>query len=140
MNLPITGGCYCGAVRYECAEEPLVMFNCHCRPCQRVSGGASVPVVVLRKSAFRFTQGEPKYHFTVSENKRGKHKRGFCGECGSRLTGGETDRAMPIIAVTAASLDDPGIFRPAYDIFTSHAQPWDILNPNLPKHEKLSPR
>jgi hypothetical protein len=138
MPIPFTGGCYCGAVRYECSEAPLMMFNCHCRDCQHVSGGTGAPVIVVRKRAFRFTKGEPKYHFTQSI-KRGNHKRGFCAECGSRLTGGETDRAMPIIAVTAGSLDDPSWYRPQHDAFISQAQPWDVRDPKLPKSEQYPP-
>jgi hypothetical protein len=139
MPVPFTGGCYCGAVRYECSAEPLMMFNCHCRDCQQVSGGTGQAVIVVRKEALKFTKGAPRYHFTEGE-KRGKHKRGFCAECGSRISGGETDRALPIMAITASSLDDPSWFRPQYDIFTSQAQPWDRMDSALPKHAKYPPR
>ena len=36
----ITGGCACGAIRYEVTAEPIVTFNCHCRDCQKTTGGA----------------------------------------------------------------------------------------------------
>ncbi|HVU27435.1 MAG TPA: hypothetical protein VHG71_06825 [Verrucomicrobiae bacterium] len=39
MKLPSTGGCVCGEIRYECDSRPLTMLKCHCRDCQRVSGG-----------------------------------------------------------------------------------------------------
>ena len=35
MKIPFTGGCACGAIRYECTVEPTSMFKCHCRDCQR---------------------------------------------------------------------------------------------------------
>src|SRR5690242_10159915 len=106
------GGCCCGAVRYEftAAVEDLVMFKCHCRDCQRLSGGPYTPVVYLPATAGRLTivHGSVKHHFTPSEM-AGQHKRGFCAECGSRLTGGESFHG---IAVTASSLDHPAVFQP----------------------------
>jgi hypothetical protein len=79
------------------------MFNCHCRERQRASGGAFTPVVYVPKKAFKFTQGSPARYFTPSEA-GGYNKRGFCLECGSRISGGETADG---IGVTASSLDDP---------------------------------
>jgi hypothetical protein len=139
MTIPFTGGCECGAIRYEVTEAPLVMFNCHCRPCQKVTGGPYTPVVLVRRKAFRFTQGTPKYHLT--DNIKGaKHKRGFCGDCGSRVTGADFEKKQaPWVGLTASSLDDPTIFKPAYDIFTSHAQAWDPMDPKLPKHSEYPP-
>jgi len=81
-----TGGCECGAIRYECSAAPIVMFNCHCRECQRVTGGPYTPVVLVPAEAFRLTRGALRHHFTPSEM-MGRHKRGFCGDCGSRVTG-----------------------------------------------------
>ena len=42
MKIPFTGGCVCGAVRYECSAEPIMTLKCHCRDCQQVTGGALV--------------------------------------------------------------------------------------------------
>jgi hypothetical protein len=49
MSETYTGGCACGAIRYEISAEPVVMNDCQCRQCQRESGtghGASAIVVV----------------------------------------------------------------------------------------------
>src|SRR4051812_34436412 len=80
IKLPFTGGCQCGAVRYECTAEPIMMFKCHCRDCQQVTGGGFVPGLLVPASAFRLTKGELCYHFTPSLA-GGKHKRGFCADC-----------------------------------------------------------
>ena len=112
------------------------MFQCHCRDCQRASGGACSYVVIVPATAFRLTRGSPRYHFTESAVGF-QHKRGFCAECGSRISGGENaEGTSPIVGITAASLDDPGWFCPQYDIFTLDAQPWDCMNPLLPKFKE----
>ncbi len=41
MKTPFTGGCSCGAIRYESTAEPIMMFKCHCRDCQQATGGIS---------------------------------------------------------------------------------------------------
>jgi hypothetical protein len=90
MEIPFTGGCACGAIRYECSAEPIMMFKCHCRDCQQVTGGGFVAGLLVPAPAFRLTKGQLRYHFTPSAA-GGKHKRGFCAECGSRITGGQSD-------------------------------------------------
>jgi hypothetical protein len=42
-----------------------------------------------------------------------------------------------MVTIRAGSLDDPSVFRPARDIFTLRAQPWDHMDPALPKSPKL---
>jgi hypothetical protein len=70
-----------------------------------------------------------------------QHKRGFYAECGSRLTGGENaESTSAIVGISAASPDDPSWFRPRYHIFTADAQPWDHMDPTLPKFEKYQTR
>jgi hypothetical protein len=137
MSAPhsFTGGCACGAIRYECTSRPLAMLNCHCRDCQQVSGGPFTPVVYVPAKAFRITKGELRYHSTPSA-RSGENKRGFCPDCGSRLTGAESDRGL---GITASSLDDPSWFRPKMHLWVCDAQPWDFLDPSLPKFEQYPP-
>jgi hypothetical protein len=132
MPTTFTGGCVCGAIRYECSAEPIAMFNCHCRDCQRVTGSAFSPVVYLPAKDFKITKGTPHYYSTSSEM-GGENKRGYCAECGSRLFGGATDEGQGVLA---SSLDDPSWFKPQMDIWTSDAQPWDHLDSSLPQFEK----
>jgi hypothetical protein len=137
----LSGGCECGAVRYEISAEPIMMFNCHCRTCQKVSGGPYVPVVLVPAKAFKITQGSLRYHFTDTvRGERHPHKRGFCPDCGSRLTGGESNKPRPWMAVTASSLDDSSRYHAQFDIFVSHAQPWDLMDQQLLKHPLYPPK
>ena len=116
-----------------------MMFKCHCRDCQQVSGGGFVAGLLVPASAFRLTKGELRYHFTPSAA-GGRHKRGFCPECGSRITGGENDqRPQEFVGITAGSLDDPSWFRPEMDFFVSDAQPWDQMDPAIPKFKTYPP-
>ena len=83
MAQKISGGCACGAIHYECSADPIVMLNCHCRDCQRASGSAYAPVLVVPKSAVQM-RGEPRYYEVVG--KAGKAiERGFCPTCGSQV-------------------------------------------------------
>nr|AUN36322.1 hypothetical protein [uncultured bacterium] len=63
-------------------------------------------------------------------------KRAFCGDCGSPLI---AHPVPEVIGIHVASLDDPSEFAPEMHFFTSHAQPWDDMNSDLPKFEKLPP-
>src|SRR5262245_18247715 len=129
MKLAITGGCACGSIRYECTAKPIRMLKCHCPDCQHLSGGGFSPAVLRPAKAFRLTKGELSYHFTLSLA-WGKHKRGFCVQCGSRLTGAERhNEPARVIGILAGSLDDPSWFQAQMEIFTSDAQPWDHLDP-----------
>ncbi|MGH7958286.1 MAG: GFA family protein [Opitutaceae bacterium] len=137
MQKTFSGGCMCGAVRYECTVQPeeLQMFKCHCRDCQRISGGPYAPVVYLPPNAVKLTKGTLA-HYATPSLVAGHNLRGFCSQCGSRLTGGEGSTG---IGVTVASLDDPSWFRPQFEIWLSDAQPWEASDPAVPKFEKYPP-
>jgi hypothetical protein len=124
----------CGAVRYECSAKPVMTGNCHCRDCQKASGGAFVSMLAVPASALKIT-GVVKYYASTAAS-GGTFNRGFCPECGARLFGKAA--AEPRLAmITAGSLDDPSEYRPAIDFFISSAQPWDHMNPTLPKFSKM---
>ena len=136
MSAPFTGGCACGGIRYQVTAEPIVMFNCHCRDCQRATGTSFSAVVYVPAKAFKITKGSPRYYQTSSES-GGHNKRGFCPDCGSRLFGGISDQGH---GINAASLDDPSLFKPKVNMWISDAQPWDQMDPDLPKFEKYAPQ
>lgn len=129
-----TGGCQCGAVRYECSADPICTGNCHCRDCQKASGSGYIPALGVPTDALRIT-GTVKY-FESRADSGHTVSRGFCAACGSRLFGKSAEMGA-ITAIMAGSLDDPSRFKPAMDIYTSSAQLWDHMNPQLPKFAKL---
>lgn len=134
MTRAITGGCACGAVRYACDAPPTAMINCHCRDCQRAGGSGYSPTVVVPKSALRLLRGEPKVHEVRGESGN-TARRSFCGDCGSPLFASTSSRPDSL-GIRAGTLDDPSVFQPAADLWTASAQPWDVMDPAVPKFDR----
>jgi hypothetical protein len=136
MGKGLTGGCLCGAVRWEADVEPTMMGICHCRDCQRATGSAYFPALAVALAALRVT-GEPRTFATTAESGR-TVTRAFCGACGSLLWGWNT--GLPEVRnVSAASLDDPSRFAPMAHVFTASAQPWDPVPPEALRFERMPP-
>ncbi len=131
MTDTFEGGCACGAIRYKCSAEPVASFNCHCRACQRFTGSAYMSGVLVSASAFEFTQGEPTYYTSKGDSGHDLH-RGFCARCGSPVVA-RFDSMPEVVGVPAASFDDSSWHKPEIDIYTASTQPWDYMNPELPK-------
>ena len=131
MSTPFSGGCACGAIRYTCTAEPLLALNCHCRDCQRETGSAFAPILIVPKTAFTITRGSPKY-FALRADSGQMTRRAFCAACGSPLFG-LPDSRPDLVTIRVGNLDNPSEFRPSQDIYTASAQPWDYMNPNLTK-------
>jgi hypothetical protein len=133
MKVPFTGGCMCGAIRYECAAAPIVMVNCHCRDCQRATGAAFAAGMLVPRDAVTIV-GDVKYYDVIGDS-GGLVGRGFCPNCGAWVL---SKPPMPeFLGITAGSLDDPSEFQPTMDLYTDSAQPWDYLNPALSKFAKM---
>jgi hypothetical protein len=132
-----TGGCLCGAIRYQCSAEPIWSGNCHCRDCQQISGSGFVATFFVPENSVSIT-GEVKYY---EKNGDSGHlvRRGFCPICGSQVFG-KPEIVLDVLGIRAGSLDNPALYQPTMDIYTASAQPWDFMNPALPKFPKLPPR
>src|SRR6188508_1943388 len=112
---PFTGGCACGAIRYESTAEPVLMLHCHCRDCQRASGGPFSSYVIVPTKAFKLLQGSLRFHASPSEA-GGQTRRGFCPDCGSPIQV-TTDSKPQIAATRTASQDDPNWFKLQMDVW-----------------------
>jgi len=103
-DLPLTGGCQCGAVRFRVEGEPGRASICHCRMCQKAFAGPFGALVTVAVAGLAWTRGAPA-RFQSSDTVR----RGFCHGCGTPLFFRYVE--MDRIAVSIGSLDDPrGIF------------------------------
>jgi hypothetical protein len=92
---------------------------------------------MVPRDAVRIT-GEVKYHEVQGDSGQ-PIRRGFCPNCGSRLFGQPSGMPMALTGISLGSLDDPSLYKPTIDLFTSRAQPWDFMNPDLPKFPKMPP-
>jgi hypothetical protein len=128
MSNRITGGCACGAVRYESNGAAEYSFHCHCRRCQRATGGGHASAFALPHDKVELT-GEIKY-FEQKADSGYATLSGFCPSCGSPISS-ETARAPERLYLHAATLDDPSIFQPTFVVFEEAAQPWDHIDPKL---------
>jgi hypothetical protein len=124
------GGCFCGAVRFTFRGAPTYVGNCHCRDCQRAIGTGFVTWVGTKPENFEVTKGE----ITTCETSPGV-RRGFCGRCGSSLTFAGDD--WTDVALTAASLDEPGSVTPESNVFLDERQPWVLFDETLRCYAKF---
>ena len=124
----VTGGCACGAVRYETAGKWEFSFQCHCRKCQRATGTGHAPAFAVSTKATKL-QGPLKY-FQHEADSGARTKTGFCPQCGSPIVS-STERFPDRIYLLAATLDDPAVFEPRFAVFADEAQPWDKVPDEL---------
>jgi hypothetical protein len=129
-RVPLTGGCNCGAVRYEVAAPLVKASYCHCKRCQRRSGAAASASAHPAEGAFRIVAGEDRLRMWQPE---GGGEKWFCGDCGSALFGRNPAHPDPI-GIRMGTFDgDPGI-RPSVRAFVTYAAAWEpIPDDGLPR-------
>lgn len=127
-ELPATveGGCQCGRVRYRVKIDNDEAYLCHCRMCQKATGGvaAAFKNVLAEDVAW---EREPDYFASspIAE-------RGFCSACGTPLTFRYPD--SPKIDLTIGSFDDPFRFRPTSHFAVDTMLPDWVDTSGLPQH------
>ena len=132
---PLTGGCLCGAVRFEVTEPPLSANYCHCTRCQRRTGTASSAQARLAPGSLRIVSGEDQVRGYEPPDGFPKF---FCGSCGSALWSRHPTKE--IYGVRLGVFDsDPGI-RPDCHQFVAYAAPWQpIPDDGLPRYDEGRP-
>lgn len=127
-HLPLKGGCQCGAVRYEIAQAPLMVYCCHCTNCQKISTSAFCISATVFEAAFSYTTAPPRKVEWTSD--AGNQRYGdYCGDCGVRILHGQTP-SIGVLSLRAGTLDDPSLARPAGHIWTRSAQNWVRFQPD----------
>ncbi len=122
---PATGGCLCGAVRFEVTAAPFSIDYCHCRMCQRVSGSVLTSWADFKALEFRCTRGEIKFYRSSQYG-----ERGFCPRCGSTLVGRDLDGS--VVSVATGSFDHPEDFPPNLHCGSESQVPWLKIDDDLP--------
>lgn len=131
-----TGGCACGAIRYDIPGEPLVSNDCQCRDCQRESGTGHGSHLTFLREVVKLT-GEGK-HWDMTGDTGNVKTRSFCAECGTPVY--MTFSAMPqFFSVRAASLDNPSRYQPQMVTYTVRGYEWDKVDQSLQRFDKMPP-
>lgn len=129
MTAPYTGGCQCGQIRYEIRAEPLTLYACHCKECQRQSSSAFGMSMTVSREAVVVLQGQPKAWTREADSKRSV-RCFFCGDCGTRLFH-QRDRHPTVMNIKAGTLDDTSGLNPVGHLWTRSKQSWVILDEGL---------
>lgn len=130
--MSMTGGCQCGAVRFRIEGGAGEASICHCRMCQKATGGLFGPYLGAPAGALTWTRGEPK-RFQSSNRVR----RGFCGDCGTPLTYEYGDSG---VGLAIGALDRPGEVTLGEQLASAAKLPCFDDLPNLPVHAEDKPR
>ena len=105
----VSGGCLCGDIRFIAEGEPYRVGLCHCLDCRKQHG-----------ALFHASAIFPETSVTVEGETRSYAGRHFCPRCGSSVFSHTEDE----IEVNLGSLDDVGVFRPTYELWTIRREPW----------------
>lgn len=124
---PYSGGCQCGAVRYHVDAAVDRSAICHCRMCQKATGGLFGAFAAFPAPAVNWTRGQRRL-FRSSEH----IDRGFCSDCGTPLTF-EAAGGGSHIGLMIGSLDDPAAVRPQQQVMVTERLPWIDALTDIPR-------
>jgi hypothetical protein len=128
---PITGGCNCGAVRFEVTAPLVAAGYCHCKRCQRRTGTAASVNAYPSPGTFRIVAGADRLRVWTPDH---GGEKWFCGDCGSAVYGCNQGHPDSIGVRMGAFDDDPGV-RPGFHQFVAYAAPWEpIPDDGLPRY------
>ncbi len=117
----MTGGCNCGAVRYEVSEPFVSASYCHCTRCQRRTGTAAAASGRVAHGSFRIISGEDQLRAWKPDT---GFEKWFCGACGSALFSRSPSDPGEVGVRLGTLDDDPGV-RPSYRQFVNYAAAWE---------------
>ena len=135
-DFPLTGGCLCGAVRFEISEPPISASYCHCTRCQRRTGTAASAQARIVPGSLRVVSGEELVRAFEPEDGFPKE---FCSACGSALWSRNPDNPDALSVRMGAFDEDPGV-RPSYRQYVAYAAQWEpIPDDGLPRFPERRP-
>lgn len=137
MSISSSGGCLCGAIRYQVGAPMKNIIACHCANCRKASGAGASHNILLKTSDLAFTAGTPKRYVDTADSGNALY-RFFCAECGSSIYSQRS--TMPeMLVLKAGSLDDASGLSIGMHIWTDSALPWMHRDPAVDQHPKNRP-
>ena len=127
-----TGGCHCGAIRFEVSGDPMGVSLCHCADCRKSAGAPMIAWAMFKEAQFSVTRGIAKTH-----NSSGASMRSFCGDCGTGLYFRNADNLPGIVDIQSATLDDPDALPPQAHIQMAETIGWMETAHSLPKFDRF---
>ncbi len=125
-----SGGCLCGAVRYEIRGDLAPIQVCHCGDCRKAQGSAFATNIPVAADRFRLTSGETSLR--AYESSPGK-ERVFCTACGSPLFSRVSARPGAV-RIRAGTLDADVPARLGFHFFTASKARWWPIGDDLPQY------
>ena len=127
----LTGGCECGAVRYQVPDAFLYSLNCHCSRCRAATGSAFKALAGIERGKLEITDGAADL-LVFGEDDLNDTR---CAACGSLLFSVVRDGGYVHVAM-GSLVDEPSI-RPAEHIYVGSKAPWFEITDDLPQAEEL---
>jgi len=127
-----TGGCRCGAVRYDAGSEIAHHALCHCRDCQMAHGAPVVGWIAFKSAGYRLTKGEP-----VSYEGEGGSIRSFCGTCGTPLSFVNENVLPGLVDIPSVTLDEPDAGEPSVQIQVAERRKWMEKLAEMPEFDRF---
>ena len=119
----VTGGCHCGAIRYEAEVDPAQVSACHCTDCQVLTGGAFRISVRAAPGTFRLVAGTPRVYTKTGDSGR-QREQGFCERCGSPIYATSPGPEPRAYNVRVGTIRERNQLRPFRQIWTRSRLPW----------------
>ncbi len=136
MSDKITGGCHCGAVRYEFSGEAIVGAHCHCDNCKKFSGAGHASNLVVPADGFTVTGEMSSYAYKAESGN--EMVRYFCPKCASPIYGTGSGNSAAVV-LRAGCFDDPSVFQAKVSLFTPVAAAWDHVDTNTASFDGMPP-
>lgn len=129
MPTSLPGSCFCGRVRYRLTRAPMFVHCCHCRDCQKQTGGAFAINGIIERSCIALAEGSPEPVRTSVPTESGRpHDIYRCAECHTALWSDYGRRGV-MVFLRVATLDQGPEIAPDVHIFTRSKMPWVVLPP-----------
>ncbi|WP_245418149.1 GFA family protein [Cohaesibacter haloalkalitolerans] len=135
QHYPLTGGCSCGAIRYQIETAPMIVHCCHCTWCQRETGSAFVLNALIEAERVTLLKGAPVCINTPSASGKGQ-KIWRCPHCQVALWSNYAGSGDKVRFVRIGTLDHPGTLPPDIHIYTSTKLDWVTLPDGVPAVEE----